>query len=74
MASNRCSRLRPVLLLVALAHGAQVQAHRSAWQPTPDAAQVDSGAGTAAQSFGFDSKGVDFGPWLRAFRKQVTRN
>jgi TonB family protein len=34
----------------------------------------EQGGGTYGPSFQFDSKGVDFGSWLRRFRAQVYRN
>jgi hypothetical protein len=39
-------------------------------------AQLDNpnGGGQYGQSFQFDTKGVDFGAWLRAFKAQVMRN
>ena len=33
-----------------------------------------NGGGQYGQSFQFDTKGVDFGAWLRAFKAQVMRN
>ncbi len=34
----------------------------------------DGGAGEQGSDIQFDSKGIDFGPWLRRFRAQVYRN
>jgi enterochelin esterase-like enzyme len=77
MASTRCPQLCVVVLLVALAHGPQLQAHTSAQQPNRDGtprAQVHSDDGGFGQSFRFDAKGADLGAWLRAFKAQVGRN